>query len=352
MGSQMYSTYKTFLDSKIKITIFFAFSFVLFALIISTIAFFISYKYEEDYLEKKIKNDAYTFIQNKEEYLTNIINRHKKNILSIVNNEIFIDYIKDGSSKQYVVNLFEQNIKSNDDMMQLRYLDQEGKEIIRLDRNEEGEPYKIINDAFLQNKADRYYFTETAKIKIPNQTWVSDLDLNIENKKVQIPYVPTIRISVPIYFQGKFRGIIIVNLFMKKALETITKSQNFMVSIVDQNGDFLIGSNEYLGSIVDYSWTKYRNDKTSLSQYFPKELSKVLTSHSYSTNTLFSKKLLQSLMLSQNLTMIVQVKQSTLDEIRSNTMQKVYDTLSLVLLVSGPLKLLLSLIPSSLLQGL
>ncbi|WP_445682436.1 sensor histidine kinase [Radicibacter daui] len=74
----------------------------------------------------------------------------------------------------------------------LRYLDLQGNELLRIDRTQTG----IIpagKDA-LQNKAERYYFTETMKLQ-PGELYISPLDLNIEYKKIVVPWEPTIRFS-------------------------------------------------------------------------------------------------------------------------------------------------------------
>lgn len=348
MSNNLFKMYDSFLASKIKIRIFFAFSFIFFALIITAITFIINYKYEENYLKKSIKIDAFDYINNKQVYLNNILHMHKHNLIALSHNQIFKDYIGQMKDKKSVVPLFEQVIKSHKNIMQLRYIDKNGMENIRLDRPSLGDDYYLVDDKKLQNKSSRYYFTETKKIFTKNKVWISDIDLNIENGKVQIPYVPTIRITVPIYDKEKFKGILIINLFMKNILNSMTSSKEFIVSLLDKNGDILIGKNEINGKVIDYSWSKYMLEKIDMSKFLPDTIDSILNSEIYFSDTLYSKNISKELDLIQNLILVLKIKQETIDEIKSNTISKLYDTLSLVLLISGPIGLLLALIPSTL----
>ncbi len=63
-------------------------------------------------------------------------------------------------------------------------LDNDGMEILRVNYNN-GKPEAVPQDK-LQNKASRYYFTESQKLG-PNEIYVSPFDLNIENGKIEQP---------------------------------------------------------------------------------------------------------------------------------------------------------------------
>jgi two-component system, NarL family, sensor histidine kinase EvgS len=79
---------------------------------------------------------------------------------------------------------------------QIRYIDLNGQEDIRIDFNA-GKP-SIIARENLQNKVDRYYFTDTIKLD-RNSIFVSPFDLNIEHNKLEIPYKPMIRYATPVF---------------------------------------------------------------------------------------------------------------------------------------------------------
>jgi PAS domain S-box-containing protein len=92
---------------------------------------------------------------------------------------------------------------------QIRFIDDQGMETIRVDYNN-GKP-EIIPKARLQNKANRYYFIDSMA-KQKNQIYVSQLDLNIENDQIERPFKPMIRFGMPIFDTRNDKvGVIIVN---------------------------------------------------------------------------------------------------------------------------------------------
>lgn len=103
---------------------------------------------------------------------------------------------------------------------QLRWLDETGMEVIRVDYTR-GQP-RVIPDAELQNKGDRYYFQATWKLNA-GQVYISPLDLNIEKNQIELPYKPMLRVGTPIFdATGKKRGILIFNYFGNALLDAFT----------------------------------------------------------------------------------------------------------------------------------
>ena len=68
---------------------------------------------------------------------------------------------------------------------QIRFIDTNGNEKIRINYGEQGGYVVPLQE--LQNKKDRYYFTETIQLN-EGSVYVSPLDLNIEQGNVEIPY--------------------------------------------------------------------------------------------------------------------------------------------------------------------
>ncbi|NOY98513.1 MAG: HAMP domain-containing protein [Chloroflexi bacterium] len=120
---------------------------------------------------------------------------------------------------------------------QIRYLDETGQEIVRVDSD--GQAARIVPANRLQNKASRYYFTDTIQLP-PGMLYVSPLDLNREFGAIEFPYRPVIRYATPIYHEGQLRGIVIINIFAERFLAFLdgdTDSQTAM--LVDQDGYYL-----------------------------------------------------------------------------------------------------------------
>lgn len=102
---------------------------------------------------------------------------------------------------------------------QIRYLDNNGLEVARVNYNN-GQPASVPKDK-LQSKQKRYYFIDALKLN-KGEVFVSPLDLNIENNKVEEPYKPMIRFGTPVYDQsGAKRGIILLNYMGSSLIDLI-----------------------------------------------------------------------------------------------------------------------------------
>jgi PAS domain S-box-containing protein len=104
----------------------------------------------------------------------------------------------------------------NPDYDQVRYLDVEGKEVLRINWNG-----KIVPPNQLQNKADRPYF-QKANVLAPGQFFISALDLNVEEGHIEQPFKPMLRVAEPVFDSaGKRRGIYIVNYLAANSIERL-----------------------------------------------------------------------------------------------------------------------------------
>ncbi|MFB8796379.1 MAG: methyl-accepting chemotaxis protein [Microcoleus sp.] len=122
--------------------------------------------------------------------------------------------------------------------MQLRYIDNKGKEIVRVDSD--GTNIKLIPDSQLENKADRDYFLATMKLK-PGEVYVSSLNLNQESGKIEIPYKPTIRYATPIFnTKGERQGMVITNALGSTLIDMV---KNFNPELSDQS--FILNQDGY-----------------------------------------------------------------------------------------------------------
>ncbi len=130
-----------------------------------------------------------------------------------------VDYVSgEGQLEEVIYNwiLFSQ---SKDVYDQIRYIDTEGNERIRINNNN-GSP-AAVDEALLQNKGDRYYFVESDKLK-QNEIYFSPLDLNIENGLIEQPLKPMIRASIGVYdLQGKKQGYLILNYLADEILQKV-----------------------------------------------------------------------------------------------------------------------------------
>ena len=128
--------------------------------------------------------------------------------------------------------------------MQLRYIDEKGNELVRL--NFDGKNIKIIPESQLQNKADRDYFYSTMNIKA-GEIYVSQFNLNEERGKIEIPYKPTIRHATPIFdAKGERKGILIANSFGQNLIDIVKDINNEgseQAFILNQDGNYIYHPN-------------------------------------------------------------------------------------------------------------
>jgi len=102
---------------------------------------------------------------------------------------------------------------------QIRYLDVDGDEIVRVNQPLGQEPY-IVPDTELQNKAHRYYFQEAARLQA-GQMYVSPLDLNREHHAIERPLHPVLRYATPLYWKDQWMGVLVVNLHAQPLLDLL-----------------------------------------------------------------------------------------------------------------------------------
>ena len=152
------------------------------------------------------------------------------------NDNRVISYVDDPSDinklavKQLIGNL--SNVTALYD--QIRILDMTGMEVVRVDYENEYASPLVVPDQDLQDKSSRDYFPicrDLAKGGI----YISRLDLNIENKKIEIPYKPVVRICTPLSdSQGEKQEILILNFNATQMLEQFSAlSNNLMLVNID-----------------------------------------------------------------------------------------------------------------------
>jgi len=105
---------------------------------------------------------------------------------------------------------------------QLRWIDETGMERVRIDYI--GGQGIVIPADKLQNKGQRYFFTDANRLKL-GEIFVSPLDLNIEQNKIELPHKPMLRVATPVAdTQGRKRGIIILNFYGQVMLDAFAAS--------------------------------------------------------------------------------------------------------------------------------
>jgi diguanylate cyclase (GGDEF)-like protein/PAS domain S-box-containing protein len=120
---------------------------------------------------------------------------------------------------------------------QVRWIDETGMERVRIDLFQG--VAKVIAPDQLQDKTQRYYFTDAFKLQ-QGEVFISPLDLNIEQGKIEQPYKPMIRFATPIADQmGKKRGIVILNYYGNDMLQAFSKATSGQAMVLNAAGYWL-----------------------------------------------------------------------------------------------------------------
>ncbi len=134
--------------------------------------------------------------------------------------------------------IFTAFLTTHHEIFQLRYIDDKGNEIVRVDSD--GKTVRITPRDELQNKAQYPYFIETIKLK-EGEIYYSDVNLNREYGKIQIPHTPVFRIATPVYDSKKqVRGIIVINLYARRIFADVKPDpKGIKKYIINHNGYFI-----------------------------------------------------------------------------------------------------------------
>lgn len=107
---------------------------------------------------------------------------------------------------------------------QVRLLDNTGREMIRV--NFKDDRVVLVPEHQLQNKSGRYYFKNTMALEA-GATYVSPLDLNVEQGKIELPVKPMLRLGARIDDStGSTRGIILLNFLGETLFDNVNKFAN------------------------------------------------------------------------------------------------------------------------------
>lgn len=127
-------------------------------------------------------------------------------------------------------------------MIRIIGLDDDGRELVRVDRAGPNDTVRIVPEEGLLKRNNRSYFQETMRLP-PGQIYVSPLDLGRRNGLIEEVHRPTLRIATPIFSDdGKPFGLFMVNVDMRRAFDRIRASAwpGETIYVVNRQGDYLI----------------------------------------------------------------------------------------------------------------
>lgn len=136
--------------------------------------------------------------------------------------------------------IFEATMKNNSAYMELRYLNEKGDEMVRVDSD--GTKITATPPNQLENKSDGVFFQETSKLN-SREIYTSSLQLNKERGAIATPYQPVIYYGMPIFdVMGQRKGMLMSKVSAEPVFDMIKNfhlNQTSEVILVNQDGYYL-----------------------------------------------------------------------------------------------------------------
>lgn len=333
---------------KKRYRVYYTVLFVVFGILIALSTSIVSYRLDTTNIQKKLhQNASAEFAKKKQELHT--YTDGLEDFLSALEKSISLtEYILNPTTENHRIILDQMLVMASTDqtIMQLRYLDANGMERLRIDRDLQHPRPTITQERFLQNKSHRYYFTESAKLK-PNEYWFSRLDLNMENSIIEVPHKPVLRLATPVYIEEQFHGILILNIHAANFLNHFIASNYFNISLIDRDGFYL----------VDYhperSWSRYLNTGITLQNVLPVHADSILATNNPAGieqhGKLFSASL-ASLLQKDEALIVFEAKDFILKSMKDERQNAAQLITLIIILLSLPLSLFISRVPARLYQ--
>ena len=175
-------------------------------------------------------------------------------------------------------------LETKKDYYKARIIDLNGDELISVRYK------KDINRAFLlpsnqlQNKKGRSY-VEIPKGLKKDQFYISELNLNIENGRIERPFTPVIRYSTPmVNANGDLTNIFVISVYAQNILDIISKQEveqkNRKVNyfLIDPNGNYIYhkDKNKRWGAQLKNN-SNFNQDHFQIDKYIQDKISGVFT---------------------------------------------------------------------------
>jgi diguanylate cyclase (GGDEF)-like protein/PAS domain S-box-containing protein len=323
----------------------FSFYFLLFGALVALATSLVNYNIQYTDIERQVQEKFQVERNLKQELLHRFISKAESQLIALVNSPLTQAYVRSEreEDRKLLNHLFLAASLADTDNMQVRFLGPNGHELVRVDRRHEDSHPRVFSKKELQNKSDRYYFKEASKLP-SGQFWHSNLDLNIEQGKIEIPLSPTFRVAAPVFTDNRFAGLVIINLQARRLLKSIGVSTDLDIFIVDGQGEFILHPDQAK------SWSRYLPDRPNLTEEFPSLAQRILSNHKVEDEGMFSFSLDGQFHNREEARMVMLPKFAMLAELKRNNLITASIIALIVVVVSFPLSWLVAIAPTRL-QG-
>lgn len=225
--------------------------FFIFISIIAIIANYLFYQQYIDYESKAVETDIAFHLETLHNLCESELHEAITDLRTLADLHQLAQFENGAKTAEIVARHFISSLSHNEDIDQVRILNAKGDEILRVDRRS-GSPATVSTD-LLQNKRERSYFREITSLP-EGSIYISPLDLNVEQGKLEIPYKPVVRFATAIPQKSGDESILIMNILGETFLSKV-RDLNFEDDHVDIDG-YLTNSDGYflVGDSSQQEW--------------------------------------------------------------------------------------------------
>ena len=191
--------------------------------------------YQLNIIDKKFNESTKNTLAYKQNYLHTQTENFKNYLTTLEKSSSFSPFLqqkqkKASYEKAYITDIMMTISNSHPTIMQFRFIDSEGLEIIKIMKDSIlSSPY-LVTENFLKNEAKKHYFKEIKELA-KDKIWFSNIEIK--------PFGPTLSVAKAYYADNDFRGILIINIFMEDILNELVESETFNLVLIDKASHIL-----------------------------------------------------------------------------------------------------------------
>ncbi|UTJ07865.1 EAL domain-containing protein [Arcobacter roscoffensis] len=279
-----------------------------------------------------------------EELIHEYFEKYENALISLSKNKNLIEYITSNKNEETVKETFLTLNNSFENSFQLRYIDKDGYEKVKIrrDYNLRNNPSIITPNNLLQNKANRYYFHRFINLTKDN-VGISKIDLRREFGKEVLPKVSLLRLATPVYDKDdKKNGFVVFSINLETLFNTIRKSTLYDIYLIDNKQRFILHPDDKKGILSNSFKTYLLNDEFGL-----ENAKEIISNLEMKNNDYYSKKI-SNLNTGQGLKLILKSKFTALLNEQKENEYSIYAILIAISFILLPLIFYFASIPEKL----
>ncbi|ADG93554.1 diguanylate cyclase/phosphodiesterase [Arcobacter nitrofigilis DSM 7299] len=280
----------------------------------------------------------------KQRYITNLINSNKIILNTLSSNQIFQNYINNNENVKNSENLFSALINTDSLAFQLSYIDLDGNEKIKINKDLFSENKLVTKtpNNELKNISNSTFFKTF--VNLDNEVFgISNINLNIDNEKTPKIKIASVKVAKTIFDKSNNKkGYIILNIRINDLFSYLKKDEFFNIYIISSKGEIIFPNDNNMGV-----YSKNFKEHMTNSNFKKVDINSILNNEDFSNGKYFSKKI-TSFNKGQNITLLFESKYNDLKkDLDKQKLQLIYALIAISIL-SLPLVLYFAGIPERL----